>query len=167
MAKFTVTLPDAVAEALGMWAKEMGENRGSLVAYLLRIAAAAKYPSKFPQPPELTGDLAPLRNLDPPALQDSDRFRMLLNLRGREMSAEVLAYEILHGHLVRWKKRHAEMINYSAKRLGLTWEQCYVLHVLRDAPYSEEDIKWAKTQEPITTRAEFENGNATPGTGDK
>ncbi|MEM9005721.1 MAG: hypothetical protein AAGE59_19630 [Cyanobacteria bacterium P01_F01_bin.86] len=167
MAKFSINIPDGYNKALEEWAEELGDNRGSLVAHLVKLAIGAKYPGKFPQPPQLSGDLAPLKNLDPPALQDSDRFRMLLNLKGREMSAEVLAYEILHGHLVRWKKRHAEMINYSAKRLGLTWEQCYVLHVLRDAPYSDIDIEWAKTQKPITTRAEFENGNAAPGTGDK
>ena len=155
MAKFSINIPDAYNAALEEWANQLGDKKGSLAAQLVRICLEAKYPIRFPSAPKSLPGGMPSGPQAPGDDFIADQMRLALNLNNQKMTADAFLEQALKGHLNRWKTDYATRLGYKAKKIGLTWEQAYVLMTNRDAPYSDNDVDWAKEQEPIITRSEF------------
>ena len=157
MTKFSINIPDEYNLALEEWANALGDKKGSLAAQLVKICIDSKYPVRFPSAPgSLPGGIPD----GPQAPGDdfiADQLRLALNLNNQKMSAQSFLEQALKGHLTRWKADYATRLDYRAKKLGISWEQAYVLLTNRDAPYSTDDLIWAKSQPSIITKTEFLN----------
>ena len=155
MAKFSINIPDAYHSALEEWANELGDKKAALAAQLVRVCLESKYPVRFPSSPDSLPGGEPSGPQSPGDEFIADQLRLALNLNNQKMTASTFLEQALKGHLTRWKADYATRLDYRAKKLGLSWEQAYVLLTNRDAPYSQEDLNWAKSQPSIITKAEF------------
>ena len=74
-----------------------------------------------------------------------DWFNAIANID--EQSKRELGRQIIHGHFVRWRRRHIEKVQYFANRYELRWEQAFRLLADPDRkpPYSADDLKWARS----------------------
>lgn len=96
--------------------------------------------------------------------ETADWFHVVASLS--EQSKRELTRQLIEGHFVRWRKRHVEKVQYFANRHGLSWEQAFRLlaDTERKAPYSEEDILWAKNlkEEDIWAKKESALNSSKP-----
>lgn len=70
-------------------------------------------------------------------------------------SRRVRVAKALEGHIPRFINIYSREVDYLARSHGLSWEQMYVLlDSDREIPFQQEDIAWAKQQQPVVIQAE-------------
>lgn len=158
MTKFSINIPDEYNSALEQWADELGDKKGSLAAQLVKICIDSKYPVHFPSAPDSLPGGTPSGPQSPGDDFIADQLRLALNLNNQKMSASNFLEQALRGYLTRRKADYATRLDYGAKKLGMSWEQAYVLMTNRDAPYSKDNLLWARSQPSMITKTEFLNG---------
>lgn len=162
MAKYSVNLPDKYYSLLDKWAEDLGGTKGSLSARLIELALERKYPNELPTTPDkLPGD-KPYEL--PTDVQLSKWVAMAINLGGAVYTPEAFAATSMRGHFSRWLKSYRQRILDFADEYQLSFPQAYTLLTSRQAPYSETDLEWAKSQPELMTEARFLGHLPEPGT---
>ena len=162
MAKFSINLEEAYEALLSQWADELGDNRGSLAAHLIKLCLEKKFPNELPSSPEeLPGD-APYEL--PDDVQLSKWVTMAINLGGNITSPEAFAATSMRGHFSRWLNNYRQRLLDFGDEHELSFGQAYTLVTKRQAPYEASDIEWAKAQPNTMTEARFLGHLPKPGT---
>ncbi|MCG5062174.1 MAG: hypothetical protein KA714_30470 [Limnoraphis sp. WC205] len=81
---------------------------------------------------------------------EEDWLRVIANLNGDTMKS-ILTHS-WRGHLASRKQHYVRKIDYLARSLGVSWETAYILLLQKNQPFSEADIEWAKSQDPLAIK---------------
>jgi len=95
---------------------------------------------------------------------EADLFKAVCKMQ--EVSWRAMNAQMVRGHLVRWKSRLVEDVEYCARKYELSWGQAYML-AASDHKFDDAGVEWARSlseDQCWMTREMAEKANPAPST---